>query len=107
MEIRWEQEHGWPSQLRTIKYRVSALVRKSEGFKIEMTNRPPTRAGAYGEDYDEMIVLYETSTRKNAEELERELICHYLNREDCENQVCGGAGPPGRGRYYVYVVRRS
>ena len=108
MEIRWEQERGWPSQLRTIKYRVSALVRKSEGFKIGMTNRPPTRAGAYGESYDEMIVLYETSSRKNAQELERKLIDYYCeNYEPCENRRRGGGGPRGEGWYYVYVVRRS
>ena len=74
MEIRWEQEGGWPSQLRTIKSRVSALVRGYGGFKIGMTNRPPTSASAYGEGYDEMIVLYRTSTRKNAPKLERKLI---------------------------------
>ena len=107
MEIRREQESGWPSQLKTIRSRVSALVKNSEGFKIGMTNSPSTRASAYGESYDEMIVLYETSSRKNAQELEKGLIAYYIeNYDKCENQMAGGGGKPGEGWYYVYVVRR-
>ena len=104
MDIRWEQDSGWPSQLRTMRSRVSALVRDASGFRIGMTNWPPTRGSQHGGSYHEMIVLYETSSRNNME-LERQLIDHY--RETCENRGPGAEGRPGEGWYYVYVVRRN
>ena len=55
-----------------------------------------------------MIVLYETSSRNNAMELERQLIDYYkYNYETCENRGPGAEGSPGEGWYYVYVVRRN
>ena len=90
-----------------MRHRVGALVRDASGFKIGMTNWPQTRASQYGASYHEMIVLYETSSRNNAMDLEDRLIDYYRNNYDtCENRAAGYGGRPGEGWYYVYVVRR-
>ena len=71
------------------------------------TDWPQTRASQYGASYHEMIVLYETSSRNNAMDLEDRLIDYYRNNYDtCENRAAGYGGRPGEGWYYVYVVRR-
>ena len=67
----------------------------------------PTRASQYGGSYHGMIVLYETSSRNNAMDLESQLIDYYReNYEACENRAPGYGGRSGEGWYYVYVVRR-
>ena len=78
-------------------------------FKIGITNDPDARAGQYDyiepfPYYDEMILIYETSSGINARELESELIRHYGAL--CDNRIDGGdGGGSGSGRYYLYIVR--
>ena len=94
---------GWPSQvLPTIIRSVSGRVR-GRRFKIGITTNPGRRAAQY--DYDEMIVIYESSTILHVVELESALIEFYGDR--CDNERGGGAGrPPDAGPpYYLYIVR--
>ena len=55
-----------------------------------MTNWPQSRASQYGAAYHEMLVLYETSSRNNAMDLEDRLFDYYWNNYDtCENRAPG------------------
>lgn len=53
-----------------------------------------------------MIVLYQTSSPRNAQVLESALIDHYWDSTGFLNEKGGGAGPVGTGDYYVYLVVR-
>lgn len=107
MEIYNETQAGWPSQVDpTMRRRVSAYTGGND-FKIGITNNPHASAGQYDytePDYDEMILIYETSSIINARQLESELIKHY--GANCDNRIGGGEGGNlGSGRYYLYIVR--
>ena len=107
MEIYDETQGGWPSQVNsTMRRRISAYTAGND-FKIGITNNPDASAGQYDytePDYDEMILIYETSSIINARELESELIKHYGAR--CDNRIGGGdGGGSGSERYYLYIVR--
>lgn len=56
----------------------------------------------YANDYDEMIVVYESSSINSVSQVERELIDH--NSEFAKNQIAGGGGNYGSPPYYLYVV---
>ncbi len=108
MEISNEIRTGWPSQvLSTIIRSVSGRVRRRR-FKIGITTNPGRRAAQYDHDappyYDEMIVIYESSTILHVVELESALIEFYGDR--CDNERGGGGGrPPVGPPYYLYIVR--
>ena len=105
MKIRWEQRTGWPSSLIEIRHRIGAFTRNTANFKIGITCRPSIRAYEYARrkpHYDEMIVLYQTSSIKNARDLEKDLIKHYW--EQCDNRYNGGGGNIGTGPHYAYIV---
>ena len=109
--IRYEVDTGWPSGLYTMNSRISALTRRWPNFKIGITNYPEKRwREAYEGQYDEMIVVYETSSHRNAATLETWLIDYYKEHnslaEKLDNDRRGGGGRKGDGWYYVYVVRR-
>jgi len=81
MEIRDESETGWPSEVR-LQQRIAAYARedrlrdyklhekvkaKFQGerlrrYKVGITSNPRTRAAQYGTQYDEMILVYRTSS---------------------------------------------
>ena len=110
--IQYDVDTGWPSGLDTMNYRISALTRRWSEFKIGITNNPERRwREEYEGQYDEMTVVYETSSRRNAATLETWLIDYYKAHsslaEKLNNDRRGGGGPKGEGWYYVYVVRRS
>ncbi|MFZ2852495.1 MAG: GIY-YIG nuclease family protein [Rhodocyclaceae bacterium] len=106
MEIRYEHETGWPSQLGLHK-RISAYARtdRASAFKVGITNSPETRASQYrsnGSKYHEMIVLYQTTSDKHVREVERIFCDYYAGYAD--NLIGGGGGPKGEGPYFLYVV---
>ena len=109
MRIHYETDTGWPSQLTTMRSRIGALVRNSTGFKIGITNWPEMRAQAYQRDYTDMVVVYATSSRKNAADLETWLIDFYRNNhratERLDNDRGGGGGRWGEG--WVLCLRGS
>lgn len=56
--------------------------------------------------FSTMVVIYETSSHKNAQDLERRLIGDYWDWFELKNERDGGGGRRGEGWYYLYVVRR-
>jgi len=105
VDIRQNIETGWPSGI-SLHQRISAYIRdgRARSFKVGITNNPYARAANYGSEYDEMILVYETSSDKNLREVERILTAYYTGWSDNRND--GGGGRRGDGPYYVYVVLR-
>jgi hypothetical protein len=107
MEVRSEEETGWPSQ-QALRQRIAAYARvdRVKSFKIGITNNPTARAALYRYQtrYDEMILVYRTSSDAMVRNTERELTEWFW--DDCENEILGGGGPSGEPPYYLYVVVR-
>ncbi len=94
--------------LSVIVKRLSALTRKNkvQRFKIGITNNPRRRyLRKYARIYDEMLVLYRTTSINYVSQLEDELIKH--NWEHTDNKISGGGGDYGEPPYYLYVVRKK
>jgi hypothetical protein len=112
MEIRDECETGWPSEV-NLRQRIAAYTRddrlrnyglpaklkaKVQGepllrYKVGKTANPPIRAAQYGATYDEMILVYKTSSPDHAARLEtimtrtsRMLITSAMGAEGGEQQ---------------------
>lgn len=95
---------GRPNQIiSTLRRRISALIRADVDFKVGITNNPQARARAYGYEYDEMIVLYRTSSDDFVRDLESALVYEYWYMND--NLTGGGGGGRGMPPYYLYIVR--
>lgn len=108
MSVRYEQETVRPSDvLTTISRRIGAYSRASlvERFKIGISNNPSRRwREAYKYAYDEMIVLYSSSSISNVSILENLLV--ERNFDLCDNLIAGGGGSIGEPPYYLYLVRK-
>ena len=105
MNIRQKETTGWPSSLIALRHRIGAFTRGQADFKIGITCRPRERGYEYDRlepYYDEMIVLYKTSSIKNARDLEKDLVKHYWKR--CDNLKDGGGGNIGTAPHYAYIV---
>ena len=70
----------------TMRRRVSSLTRRHliDDFKIGITNNPEKRWLAYADEYDQMMVLYESSSIDCVSQLERELIEHSAAKKAME-----------------------
>ena len=104
--VRCEVETGWPSEMiKDLRQRISKYVPDGRNKKIGITSKPPQRAKTYEREgeYDEMIVLYETNSRKFVTNMEISLIEHF--GDDCDNKIGGGGGPDGGPPYHLYIVR--
>ena len=88
----------------TILRKISAHTRETlvSGFRIGITNHPRRRFDRHKRDYDEMIVIYRSTSLKFVRDLECELIEH--NRELADNFVGGGGGRAGAPPHFMYVV---
>lgn len=74
-------------------------------FKFGITYDPEGRARKYGQQYQFMDVLYQTSVYSNSQDMERILISTFQNHPGCENIRHGGAGNISpSGPYFTYVV---
>ncbi len=100
---------GRPSSVAsTLRRRVSAYTRSNldRGFKIGITNNPSVRfSNGYADDYDEMVVLYKSSSIDSVSEVERDLIEH--NKDITQNRIAGGGGNYGEAPYYLYIVLKD
>jgi hypothetical protein len=107
--IRFDLTTGRPSAVAaTLRRRLSAYTRKDvvRGFKIGITNNPESRfSNGYARDYDEMIVLYQSSSLDFVSQVECDLIEH--NRDLTKNRIAGGGGNYGDPPYYLYVVLKN
>lgn len=110
MEISYSESTGTPSNVSTeLKQRISQYIRGYSEFRIGKTNDPEARARAYvaqGDDFDQMIVLYQTSSVKNGQVLESDLIDLYWESAGFQNERGGGAGAKGVGVQHVYLLVR-
>ena len=91
----------------TLRRRVSAYTRddRVNRFKIGITNNPLGRfSNGYAPDYDQMIVVYRSSSLDSVSQVECDLIEHngYITR----NRIAGGGGDYGEPPYYLYLVIR-
>lgn len=92
----------------TLRRRVSAYTREDvvSRFKIGITNNPQARfSKGYSAKYDEMIVLYRSSSLDFVSQVECDLIKH--NEELAKNRVGGGGGNYGDPPYYLYIVLKQ
>ena len=107
MEIDWSNvvTGGYLRVYPKLKCRISQYKRDGDSFKIGRTRNPTNRANQpdYSE-YDEMILLYKTTSPNFVSEVEDALINDF--REECENFNRGSGGPLGEPPYFIYVVRR-
>jgi hypothetical protein len=88
--------------LSTLRRRVAAHARDANRYKIGRTSYPESRfREAYAAEYDEMVVVYETTTIDHADEVERTLTEFFY---DSANFVRGGGGREGPPPHYIYVV---
>jgi hypothetical protein len=79
------------------------LILLSRKFKIGITCNPESRwDNAYKSDYDEMIVLYQSSSIESVSQVERDLIEH--NQHLTKNRIAGGGGGIGTPPFYLYLV---
>ena len=103
IQLEWNIWTDWPSRAQSsFRRRISACTRGGQSFKIGITGDPERRKAGYDGMYDRMIVLYETTSERNARDFERRLIDDYGDRSDNERRGGGGnvSGPP----FYLYVV---
>lgn len=107
MSVHYNFNTGSPNViLSTVRRRVSAFTRANRvcNFKIGITNNPERRwREAHKPVYDEMLVVYQSSSINCVSELEYELVNH--NWQFCDNKIAGGGGGVGSsGPFYLYVV---
>ena len=91
----------------TLRRRVSAYTREDRvnRFKIGITNNPLGRfSNGYARDYDQMIVVYRSSSLDSVSQVECDLIEH--NGDITRNRIAGGGGDYGEPPYYLYLVVR-
>jgi hypothetical protein len=108
-DVHFDVTTGRPSEVAsTLRRRVSAYTRKElvRGFKIGITNDPRGRfSNGYARDYDEMVVLYRSSSLDSVSQVECDLIEH--NKEITKNRIAGGGGNYGDPPYYLYIVLKN
>lgn len=106
--VRWSIRTGHlDDQMRDLlRTAVGDCARGFSGFKIGQTCNPTNRVRRqdYADVYDDMIVIYETTSLAYVDGAERHLIECY---PDADNLRSGGGGPKGEPPYYVYVVVRG
>ncbi len=107
--VHFDFETGRPSTVASsLRRRVSAYTRQDvvRGFKIGITNNPRVRFSKREySGYDEMIVLYRSSSLDSVSQVERDLIEH--NKEITKNRIAGGGGNYGDPPYYLYIALRN
>ena len=106
--VHFDLMTGRPSEIASaLRRRVSAYTREDRvaRFNIGITNAPHGRfSNGYARDYDEMIVLYKSSSLDSVSRAECDLIEH--NAEITRNRIAGGGGNYGETPYYLYLVLR-
>jgi hypothetical protein len=104
MSIRYDLITGPPTKvLSELEQLVKSNLRGTSSAKVGLTDNPSGRfAQAYKNEYDQMIVFYQTNSIENAREVERVMIDN--NWAVLDNEVGGGGGRVGQAPFYVYLV---
>jgi hypothetical protein len=109
MSVNYSCLTGRPEDVVTnLLQRVSAFTRAYDikNFEIGISNNPDRRwQEAYKFAYDDMIVLYQSSSINSVSKLEYALVDHYTDW--CDNVIAGGGGNIGTPPYYLYLVRKK
>ncbi|MGH2361410.1 MAG: hypothetical protein ACRDGM_12825 [bacterium] len=108
MSVHYDEVMGWPSEVAsTISRKLGGYTRTSavRRFKIGFTSDPEQRfTVGYSGSFDEMIVLYRTSSIVHVKDLETDFINY--NWDVTDNEIGGGGGRIGDPPYFLYVVVR-
>jgi hypothetical protein len=93
----------------SLRRALGQYTRYCKHFKIGLTTNPEQRWGTYKRDgWDDMIVVYSTSSEKYVADAEKLLIKHGWEADymaECWNEVPGGGGKhSGYEWYCVYIV---
>ena len=95
MDINWELRDA------RLHNRISDFADSGAAFSVGITASPEARIEALeegGEDYDEMLVLYQTRNKSEVRRLKQELSDHYDGYSDPRGRG-HASGPP----FYVYI----
>ena len=102
-------------RLKKGKYEIASLsiqrsiinYSKNHSLKIGITSKPKSRASKYNNEtnYDEMIVLFKSSSKSVIRSFEKFLI--DKNWAIIDNEIGGGGGPLRDGPFYLYVIRKK
>ena len=107
--LRWREFSGRPNSLLLERLRRNLEQYQTGGrtMKVGLTTDPTRRwSEQRWEGWDEMVVIYSTSSRDFAASVERDLIAHgWSSYYTSWNYNPGCVGIPGSyTRYYVYVL---
>lgn len=111
MTVRWLDYVGHANEcLRALRITVGQLARRSERIKIGLTIDPYRRWVEHSRDalWEELVVIYSTTSRKYCGSAESALIQHCIARHGPKmwNERDGGGGLRyDAQRYYIYVLR--
>ncbi len=87
-----------------IKQSIRRLTKYRREFYIGKTNNPKMRARSRDPKWNEMVVLYKTTSADRVGRMERDLIEHFA--DECCNGSWGGEGPTAEsGPYFIYILR--
>lgn len=98
---------GWPHEIiRYISITIGLFRTKYKRVKIGITNNPERRFYEHQrrDGWERMIVKYETSSIKHANEIEK----YFINRHDwLENSWAGWSNMGCGSKFYVYILLAS
>jgi len=108
MRLVDEAVTGWPSTV-DLRRSISARVRQDRcaSFKLGITDNPERRMRRYEGSYDEMVLLYRSTTHDHVAQLEDEYVTSYSDKLDsCDNIRRGGGGRYNDDSpvFYLYLV---
>ena len=95
MDIQWQLRDA------RLHNRITDFASSGSAFSVGITASPEDRVDALeegGEDYDEMLVLYQTRSKSEVRRLRQELSEHFDGYDDPRGRG-SVAGPP----FYVYI----
>lgn len=108
IEVCYKYNTGHLSHLETqLRRRVTGFAKWWVRIKIGITNYPEKRAQEHYSDdprWNKMIVLWETSSIKQAREAERSLTDWTWYYKGNRAKVAGGGGKEGEKPYYLYIL---
>ena len=120
-EIEYNTVSGWPSEvleeiIDDIEekhypnfWRDLGMLIRGEftmEWKAGKTTNPEHRASQYGDEWQYMEVVYESSSGHHANLVEQGITDGFIDEDDNSNERRGGGGrlPEGNRTHYVYIV---
>ena len=109
MGIRWKEWTGhYHNVLPLLRKALGQYARRYGAIKVGLTVDPEQRWQSQKfDDWNEMVVLYATSSPDYAKEVEKDLIKHgwRSHLDKSWNEITGGGSlQHGYSKYYVYIL---